>query len=228
MDSWREGPLPYLPNAVHPTLVTTLLFTLLNTFYQSPMAYFNTNNANFYSTSPAFGEPDAYPFLSQMSAIEGVGSTYTYGAFTDQWGMVEQSGPTAGSSTSLATAGYGKHHCIHFTNLCLTYESPESAGSAAWLETQTNGYGQPSYTEQYWPAVGQQAQPYHSGFSSHDSFFANTVAPETSTAIPAPSSGKSLFSFETSKNKVLTNCDQSRSTTGGSTRADPRPARPTW
>ena len=193
------------------------------------MAYFNgTNNASFYSTSSAFGEPDAYPLLSQMLATEGVGSTYTYGAFTDQWGMAEQPGPTVDSLTSLATADYGKYHCIHFIGRSLTYESSESAASAASFETQTNGYGQPSYTEQYWPAVGQQTQPYHSGFSSHDIFFASTVASETSTAIPAPSSGKSLLYFETSKNKVLTDCDQSSSTTGGPTRAGPRLARPMW
>ena len=100
--------------------------------------------------------------------------------------------------------------------------------SATSYETQANGYGQPSYTEQYWPAVGQQAQSYYSGFSGYDSYFASTVAPETSTAIPTPSSGKSLLYFETSKIKMLTDRDQSRSTTGGSTRADPRPARPMW
>ena len=223
----EEGPLPYLPNAVHPTFATASLFTLLSTFHQSPMAYFDTNNTNFYSTSSAFGESDAYLFLSQMSATEGVGSTYTYGAFTDQWGMAEQPGPKVDESTSLVAAGYGKHHCIDLVSRCLTHEPTESVVSATSYETRTNGYGQPSYTEQYWPTVGQQAQPYHSGFSSHDSFFANTVAPETPTA-PAPSSGESLFYSETSKDKMLTDRDQSSSTTGGSTRTDPRPARPMW
>ena len=117
----EEGPLPYLPNAVHPTFATALFFTLLNTFYRSSMTYSNnTDNTGSYPTSSAFGEPDAYPFLSQMSATEEVTNTYTYGAFTDLWGMAEQPGPTVNSSTSLSAASYGKHHCIRLVCRCLT------------------------------------------------------------------------------------------------------------
>jgi hypothetical protein len=73
------------------------------------MAYFNnTNNANFYSTSFAFGEPDAYPFLSQMSATEEVDGNQTYGSLADRWGMVDRPGPMVGSPANLrATASHG-------------------------------------------------------------------------------------------------------------------------
>ena len=64
------------------------------------MAYFNS----YYPTSVS-GEPDAYPFLGQMSTTEGV----DIGTFTNGWGMVEQPGPTVGSPAGL-TASYGKRH----------------------------------------------------------------------------------------------------------------------
>ena len=62
--------------------------------------------------------------------------------------------------------------------------------------TQADGYAWPTYPGRYSPAVGQQAQSYRTGFLSRDSSFASTWASEASTVVPAPSSGKNLFTFE--------------------------------
>jgi hypothetical protein len=189
------------------------------------MAYYN--NTNFYSTSSAFGEPDAYQFLSQTSAAEEV-NDQAYGTFANGWGMAGQPGPVVGSPTNLRdVANYGKYHCRLFVDQRLRRESLDSVASSASYATWVDGYGQPSYSGHYWPAAGQQAQSYHSGFSSRDDSFASTVASETSTVVPIPSSGKYLFYFSTLRNRVLTDHDQSRSTTGGLTGADPLPARST-
>jgi hypothetical protein len=188
------------------------------------MAYFNnTNNTNFYSTSFAFGEPDAYPFLSQMSATEDADDSQTYGSLADRWGMVERPGPMVGPPTSSwAAASYGSYHCSLFIDRCLTRES---LGSTSWYAAQTNGYEQPSHSGNHWPAAGQQDQSYRPSLVSWDESFTSTTAPEPSATVPAPSSGKSLFCFEALGDVVLTNRDQSRSTTGGSTRAGPPPTR---
>jgi hypothetical protein len=119
-----------------------------------------------------------------------------------------------GESTSLrATTSQGKYRRNHFTARCLMCESLESVASAS---RDAYGYDQQPYSRQ---TAGQLAQ-YHSGFLSQNDSFASTVASETSTATPAPSNSKCLFCFVTWRGEVLTDCDQLRSTTGGTTRAD--------
>ena len=163
------------------------------------MAYFNNiNNADLYSTSFVFGEPDAYPFLSQLSATEEVDVSQTYGSLADRWGMVGHPRPMVGSPTSLrATASCGKRHCSLFIDRCLTREPLESVASASWYAPQTIGYGQPSHPGYYRPAVGQQAQSHSSGPSSWDGSINSTAVLEPSMTVPTPSSSKSSFLFRT-------------------------------
>ena len=59
---------------------------------------------------------------------------------------------------------------------------------------QPDEYGQQPYPSHYWPEVGQQTQLYHSGFSSQNFSFNNTVVSEPSAVVPTPSSGKCIFS----------------------------------
>jgi len=62
---------------------------------------------------------------------------------------------------------------------------------------QTDCYGQPSHSDQYWPAVGHQVQPHRTGFLSQDDSLAEMLASETSTMVPAPSSGENICCIET-------------------------------
>jgi len=210
------GLFTHLPNAVYPTFVATSLFTLLNTFqYLIQMAYFN--NANFYSTS-ASEEPEAYPFLNQTLATEGVGDQ-VHITLADRWGMT-------GSQTSHRdTVSYGKHYCDPFVNRCLIHEPPDSMTSATSYMNQTDGYSQAPYSGHHWPAVGQQAPPYHPDFLSQDVPFGGMAGSEAPTVVVTPSSGKNLFHFGTSRNRALTDHKQSHSTTGGQVRVGPLPAR---
>ena len=79
--------------------------------------------------------------------------------------------------------------------------------------TQIDGLDQPSYFNQHWP-VPDQAQSDYSSFWGLDDSFAGTMVSETPTVIPAPSSSKQLYTLNLLGN-VLTNHEQSRSTTGG-------------
>jgi len=72
------------------------------------MAYYNdANNTNFYSTS-ASGEPDAYPFLGQMTATEGA----NFEAPENSWDVNGQPDYMAGPSTSFGPeASFGEYDC---------------------------------------------------------------------------------------------------------------------
>ncbi|KAF9649843.1 hypothetical protein BDM02DRAFT_1734586 [Thelephora ganbajun] len=161
---------PHQPDAVYPTLVTASLSILPSTLLVSnPMAYFSNNDTNFYPTSYTFGEFEEYPFLSQTLATEGA-NAQAYHALADHWSMAERSGSMVGLSTSLqATAN-------------------QPVAPATPYLTQIDGYGQPLYSGYQWPAVGHQAESYHSGFLSRDTPFADTVALEVSTVVPTYSS----------------------------------------
>ena len=75
------------------------------------MAYFNPNNADFYSTSSALGELEGYPFLNQASATEEA-NVQAYHPFADPWSMTGQPRRLVGEPTSLrAEASYGKCIC---------------------------------------------------------------------------------------------------------------------
>ena len=185
------------------------------------MAYYNnTSNANFYPNSPTF---DAYPFLVQTSANEEAYADAN--TFLGGWTGDGQPGHTVGSPTSLqAEASFGKYNCSFLNDRCLTRESPEPVPPATSHVAQTYGYGQPPFPVHYWSATGPQAQSY-SGIVSRDNSFAGMVESEASTVVPTPSGGKHLFSDETLRNRVLTDREQPRSATGGTTGADHPPAR---
>ena len=193
-----------------------------STFSTVPMDHFNNfNNTNLHSTSSALDEFDTHPFLGQTSANERAHSqTHT---FTEGWAMSGQPGHTLGLPTSL----FGKHNCSLLDDWCLTHESPELASSATSHIARTHGYGQQQFPGYHWPMTGPYDQPYGSGIASRDNFFAETVALEASTVVPAPSSGKHLFSDETLRNRVLTDRKQARSTTGEIAGAGRPPARST-
>ena len=169
------------------------------------MAYFNnTNNTNFYPAPSASGELEAHPFLSHTSAAEE-DNNQMYDTSVDQWNMIRQSGPVVGSRANLrATAGYGKCCCGFFVNWCLTRESSESVVSATPYASPASGYDQQSYSGNNWSAVSQWPQHHHSGFPSQGGPFVSVIASERSTRVQIPSSGKDVFSFEISKDRVLT------------------------
>ncbi|KAF9646524.1 hypothetical protein BDM02DRAFT_3118449 [Thelephora ganbajun] len=174
------------------------------------MAHFNNYDANFYPT-PAPGEFDEYSFLGQTLATGYQAESYHsqgHYTFADHSNVVEQSEPTVGSSTSYWATANRKCHCNLFVCLCLTRKFPESVASATSYATHVDGYGQPSYSEYQWPAVGHQAEFYHTGFLNRDTSFAETVASEASTVVP-------------------TDREQFRSTTGGITRTGNQTARST-
>lgn len=78
---------------------------------------------------------------------------------------------------------------------CLTRELSEPVASTSYA-TRINGHDEQPYFDNDWPAIDQHAQPHNTNFLGQNVSFYNTV-PEASTAIPTPSSGKSLFYFET-------------------------------
>ncbi|KAF9652320.1 hypothetical protein BDM02DRAFT_3109315 [Thelephora ganbajun] len=143
------------------------------------MAYFN-NNANFYPTSSASGEPYEYPFLGQRLVTEGP-DIQAHHALANRWNMTEQPGPMVGEPTSPQVTANGKCRCNLFVGWCLTRESPESVVSATSYMTQVDGYSQLSYSGYQWPAVGLQAGSHHSDFLRRDHSFASIATLETST-----------------------------------------------
>ena len=115
------------------------------------MNYFN-DYASFYPISSARDEFDAYQFPDQTSATEGVNYNAPYSTFTDPRGIPEQPRTIVGSSTSLpATDSYGTHYCNLSADWCLMLESPGSLAPSTSYTNQTDGYGQSSYTGNYWP-----------------------------------------------------------------------------
>jgi len=168
------------------------------------MDYFNLNN--FYSTSSAPEELDAYPVLDQTSAGEVADNhNQAFGTFAHGWDMVERPGPMVGSLTSpRATIGHGKYHCNQFVVGYLTRMSAEPVASADSYTTpytaEDNGYGQPTYSGHYWPTAGHQAQSHNSGLSDQDGSslswygsFDSTMGSGAYTMAPNLSSGKNLY-----------------------------------
>ena len=174
------------------------LFIPPNASHRIPMTYSNDfNNASFYPTSSTPSEFEQYPFLGRTSVTEEA-DVQAYHPFADPWSMTGWPRHPVGSPASLrAEVGYGK--CIYnlFIKWRLTREFPEPVAPATPYMTQTNGYGQPSYSGSHWPAIGHRARPYHSDFLSRDGSFTSTEASEVSTVITTPSSGENIFYFET-------------------------------
>ena len=162
------------------------------------MAYFNTNDASFYSTntngtsfystSSASGELGAYPVLSLTSATEET-NTGTTSTFTDYWSEEGQPSYIIGEPTCLrAEASFGKYDCGPFDDHGLTCTSPESATSYG---AQTRDQDHPGH---YWPTTDWYAQSYPSGIGSRDNSFASMAVSEAPAVIPTPSSSKCIFS----------------------------------
>ena len=91
-------------------------------------------------------------------------------------------------------------------------ESPEPETSVTPYHAQAQRHWQPSFPEEYWPITNRYTQSHHSGMVNRENAFAGMAA-------PTPSSGKHLFSDGALRNLVLTDCKQTRSTTGETTRA---------
>jgi len=214
-------PLTYT-TSLHPTLAATAqLFALLNMLYQTPMAYFNnTDDAYFYPTSD---ELDVYPFANQTPPTGDV-NLETPGAFADGWSQGGQPYNAVGQSASLwAEASSGEYDFSLLADWRLTYEFPESMSSAAPYPTPALEYGQSPFPGHYWPITAPYTQPYGPG-TSRDYPFASTAVTEAPTMVPTSSS--SNFSL-TLRNRILTDHEQLRSTTGGPMIADYPPARST-
>lgn len=166
-------------------------------------SYNNVNNSSFYYSIPSGSvEFDSYPFLGQMSATEEA-NKQTTSTVDGRWNTIGWHEPMVGSSSSLqATASYGEHQRNLFVGWYLTREFPESVASTTSDETQAI-YGHRSYPHYHWPAASQWPQFPQSGFLSRDGSFATSMASETPTVIPTPSSGKHLSSGA-SGDRVLT------------------------
>ena len=182
------------------------------------------NDAGFHPTSSASSELGEYQSLSQTSAT---GEEYTETqTFADGWGAIGQPRFVVSSSTSLgSTASYGKYHCSPglFVDECLMRDSPEPVASAtSQYTTQISDYGQQPYPGYNWSAVRTQAQPHRSSILSRGTSFAPS---ETPTMALTSGSRKYLFYTETLRIRMLTDSEQSQSTTSGPARVSPLPAR---
>jgi hypothetical protein len=109
-------------------------------------------------------------------------------------------GPPTGTR---ATASYGKYHCNQFVVGYLTRVSAEPVAPASSYATEVNGCGQPTYFDHNLPTVGHQAQSQSHALLNWDPF-ANMMASEPSTMVPASSSGKNLLTLELWGERVLT------------------------
>jgi len=178
------------------------------------MAYYNdASNADYYSF--VSGEAYSYPSPCQTFVTE-TERTYEqiYAGPTDQWSVVRQSGPMIGSSTSLrATDSFGEHRSGRFIDWCLKREPPESVAPTTSYASRTDDCW-PSYD---WSAAYRQAQPYHSGYFNRDVSFTDTAAPETSTAVHAPSSGGYPFDGQAVDRSQAAPLDYQRTDRSGAT-----------
>lgn len=179
----KGGHFPHLLSAIYPATTAISLFTLLKTPYRILMSCLgDANDTNFYSASSASGELELYPFTEPLP---------------DGWCAVEWPSPPTNPQ---ATVSHGKYLGNSFIEWHLTCESPEPATSATSCTTNIDGYGQPSYTEEHWPATGYQAEPHHPGFLGWDDSFTCTADSETSTAAQTSTSGKHLRCLRISEN----------------------------
>ena len=92
--------------------------------------------------------------------------------------------------------------------------TPYASGIDSWP--------QPSYTQSYYPEIGQQAQPEHTGYLDQGTSFVRAVTQETPTTIPGPSNGMYPFYFTTLRDIILTDHGQSHLATGGMIKAGHR------
>ena len=163
-----------------------------NTSHPIPMAYFNNdyNNADVYYPAlpaPAPEEFDAYHLPRQEPAAEEINFP-AHPTLDDQWGMARRPGSTVGEPTN-----YGNYQHNHRADWRLTCEPPESVAPATSYATQAGGYGQPSYSGQYWPEVGQQTQSYPSGSLYREVDFTSMATLEAPTMGPTPGNGEYLL-----------------------------------
>jgi len=157
------------------------------------MDYFG-DYASLYPTSSAREESNTCQPPDQTLATGGADDQLYNYTFTDLRNMPEQSGSVVDELTNLLAATSCGKHCYNlFADRYFTPGSPESLAPAASYVNQADGYGQPSYSNSYWPDVDQVAQSYHFDSLNQEFSFNNTVVSEPPTVIPAPSSGKSFF-----------------------------------
>lgn len=194
----------HLPRRSSNTQHSFTLHSLQHFHHPIHMAHYNSNNSDI-STTSSYSEDSnfsAYQLLSQPPAV--------------------------GRTGLRATAIHGEHHFNLFVGRCLMPESSETTALATPYTTgnYADSYGQPSYAENHWPAVDQQVECSYVDFQSWESSSVRNMTQEASAAIPGPSS-KHFFYFATLRNPILTNHEQSRLITGGTTEAGPRPTRST-
>ena len=195
------------------------------------MVYFNyIDNATLYPTPTTPGESGAYPSLGQVSANEEWNVWQTFDQSAGGWNTGGQPGCAAGGPTSIqAEASFGKDNPNPLTDRRLTCGYPVSESSATLHPTQTYGCWQPPYPEYCEPTGDLYAQSHYSGAADWDNSFADAMALQAPAVLPTPGGCEYLFfSFETLSDRVLTDHEQSRSTTGGRIRAGNSPVGSTW
>lgn len=142
------------------------------------MVYYN--DASSHSTSPVGGSGSS-PFLGRVSASSTeVANTQTYAG---QWNEARRPGPIVGPPSNVRPAvNHDRYHRSLFVDCWLTPEFPESLGSAVSRQTRSSYHDQSQCP------------------GSRDGTFIPTLALE----LPSLRHCKDPFSFETLRNRVLT------------------------
>jgi hypothetical protein len=189
------------------------------------MAFYD-HEADFYhypTTTSAAARLDERPFPNQPLAVDQF-SGPAHNILPDRWGMATRQNSAFDSQPSLpGGAGFSEHPSKVSSKSCLTRGCLDSVAEAISFD----GYSQPSITNQCWPAQSQQPYLGQAGSSTWGTFpTRTTMAPGPSRVIPTPGNGK-IFFLATLRNPMLTDHEQSRSVTGGQTRAALLPVRST-
>ena len=185
------------------------------------MSYFYDNdNLNPYPTTPANGELDQNSFLNQPPMIDPL-DLRLHNFPTDRLNMAPQLGPIAGSTTTFPDSiGSSEYRRSLFSDSRLTREILDSVVGATSYDWGSDGYTQPSHTNQSWPVMNPHPHSGHHGLSGWGNYPSDTtLASVAPTTIPTPSSGKNPFHCTTLRNIMLTDYKQLRSATGERARA---------
>ena len=127
-----------------------------------------------------------YPFLGQAPGVEGA-ITQAHQIPADPWSSIPWQDPVAGQPANLlAVTNHGKYYRNSSADLCLTREFSEPVAETASFIGELDGWGQPSYANNFTPIGDRQPD-----FLSQDALFVgSTMVPDASTIIPGPNSGK--------------------------------------
>ena len=197
-------------------LVTASPFTLHSPF---PQNILNPNGASFYPTSTSC-ESDTYP--SQTSASEQA-DDQTFGTFANGWSVGSHQDYLVGSLTSLSTeASFGKYDYNPFEDRGLTCASPQSQNFQRRTTAMTYRYVRittgPPLTSIPSPTP---PVPWAKTIPSSEAWWPSKFRQRP----PPPLVIVSNFLPLRLRNQVLTNREQSRSTTGAKVRGDHPSAR---